>query len=114
MADLSFIIDDINFKDFKLPIEKRDCYQEVFDYAVSNKKETRVCALYGLRRTGKTILMQQIAVNLPQELKQKTKFITCSPETSFYDVQHYIDVSIKNGYKIFSLMKLVMLTVFRE
>ena len=84
-----------------LPTQKRDCYQFVRNYIVSQEKETKICALYGLRRTGKTFLMQQVAQNLPENLKGKALFITCNSGTDFYDVQAYINSSMEKGYRIF-------------
>lgn len=99
MFNQSFIILDINnFTGYK---EKRDCYKDVYDYVISDNRENKICALYGLRRTGKTSIMEDVAKNLPENLKEKNKFIQCTDRTDFYDVINFIEDSMNENYRIF-------------
>ena len=53
----------INQKEIE-KLNKRDCFKDIFSFIdKSNGSSGRVVALYGLRRTGKTILMSQLAIN---------------------------------------------------
>ncbi|MBE6143672.1 MAG: helix-turn-helix domain-containing protein [Erysipelotrichaceae bacterium] len=49
-----------NVKDFK----KRECYSSL-EHFINNDYRGNVCVLYGLRRTGKTTLLLQLASSLP-------------------------------------------------
>jgi predicted AAA+ superfamily ATPase len=40
--------------------QKRDCYKELM--AFLHRDSNKVCVLYGLRRTGKTVLMKQATI----------------------------------------------------
>lgn len=54
---LTSFISDV--KDF----EKRDCFSIVSGY-ISGPKKDMICALYGLRRTGKTVMLKQAIASL--------------------------------------------------
>lgn len=51
--------------------KKRKAYVEVEEYVKSNKRDTKICTIYGIRRTGKSTLMEQVAQNLSDEQKNK-------------------------------------------
>lgn len=53
--------------------QKRDCYEKLWKYLSNN--EHRLMALYGLRRTGKTVMMQQAVRELDDY--EHTCWITC-------------------------------------
>lgn len=61
---------------FKPYDKKRDCYEQLTNFM---KLPTRgkICALYGLRRTGKTVMMEQCIAELPEEEKQKSAYLLC-------------------------------------
>ena len=62
--------------------EKRNCYSELIDFANSdNGKKGQICALYGLRTTGKTVLSYQFAKEMKQK-GYKTLYLSCSDELS--------------------------------
>lgn len=92
VQDLSKIQDDFP--------QKRDCLKSIKEY-LSKKKETKVCALFGLRRTGKTVLMQQAFLSLPESEKEKSVFLICNKNTDFYNVISFIKNSIEEGKKYF-------------
>lgn len=78
--------------------QKRDCFQKLMDYL--NKKTTsKVCVIYGLRRTGKTVLMQQALNALPEEQKKNSVYIRCNNTTDFYDVVSFLKNSLDKGKK---------------
>ena len=81
--------------------ERRDCFKSVFDYVCSNHANGRICAIYGLRRTGKTVLMEQCIEALPSDMKNKCRLITCSRKTDFYELTEYIKEEIEKGNRYF-------------
>lgn len=58
----------------------------------------RVGILYGLRRTGKTILLKQWLQSLPPLESQKAAYISVEEENMFA-VKHDLQVLSQNGYK---------------
>ena len=81
--------------------KKRKAYVEVEEYVKSNKRDTKICAIYGIRRTGKSTLMKQVAQNLSDEQKKQAWFITCNHDTDFYDVIAFITKMLEKGDKYF-------------
>ena len=81
--------------------KKRKAYVEVEEYVKSNKRDTKICAIYGIRRTGKSTLMEQVAQNLSDEQKKQAWFITCNNDTDFYDVVAFITKMLEKGDKYF-------------
>ena len=76
--------------------QKRDCFQNLLNYL--NKKNTsKICIIYGLRRTGKTVLMQQAVNALSEEQKKNSVYIRCNNETDFYDVLSYLKDCLNEG-----------------
>lgn len=81
----------------------RDCLENIQDYVMDEGPQHRICAIYGLRRTGKTVLMTQSIAALPGEKKDKAVFLICSQKTDFYDVLAYIKAKIGEGSRYFFL-----------
>ena len=78
--------------------QKRDCFEKLMNYL--NKKTTsKICVIYGLRRTGKTVLMQQALNALPEEQKKNSVYIRCNNTTDFYDVVSFLKDSLDEGKK---------------
>lgn len=110
----NFKIEYIN-ADFKSGYpEKRDCFYAVRNYVTDKNKQSKICALYGIRRTGKTVLMQQVIESLLEEEKNKTVFITCNEETDIHDVIIFIDEAIKKGYKYFFIDEITYAKDFQK
>lgn len=80
--------------------EKRDCFNDVMKY-LNAKATSKICVIYGLRRTGKTVLMRQAVNALTEEQKNKAVFITCNINTDFYDILNYLKKLLGEGKKIF-------------
>lgn len=82
--------------------QKRDCFSQIQNYINSENHQSKICAIYGLRRTGKTTLLKQAIENLSNNQKNKSIFITCyDQKTDFYDVIQYMKEQIENGYQYF-------------
>ncbi len=54
-------------------LQKRDCFERISKYLYSNDY-TRVCAVYGLRRTGKTTMIFQAIADMPAHSAGGTDF----------------------------------------
>lgn len=61
--------------------KKRDCYAQLMDYLHSSS--TRVCALYGLRKTGKRTMMFQAMKEIGLE---KSGYILCEEGDNYKDL----------------------------
>ncbi len=56
----------------KLP--RRDCFARLLKYLYANDM-TRVTAVYGLRRTGKTTMLYQAMAEMPEDVKEKAVYM---------------------------------------
>lgn len=66
----------------------------------------KICALYGLRRTGKTVMMEQGIAELPEEEKQKSAYLLCLNGCDMLEIRRVMEPLYENGTRNFSLMKL--------
>ncbi len=55
-------------------LEKRDIFENIIRYLYGNER-TRVCAVYGLRRTGKTTMLFQAIADMSEENFEKCAYI---------------------------------------
>lgn len=53
---------------------KRDCFVQLEDY-LHSKERTRICLVYGLRRTGKTTMLRQAVANMTRKEQLKSAYI---------------------------------------
>lgn len=76
--------------------QKRDCYWKLKDYV--ERKPTpmgRICALYGIRRTGKTVMMQQCISEMSEEQKKQSAYLLCKSGCDMYHLQLVLNELIK-------------------
>lgn len=99
MELLDFEIVDVSKINDEYP-QKRDCLSEITDY-LDSKNQKKILALYGLRRTGKTVLMQQALSGMASERKKKSVFITCNRNSDFNNVLSFMKRSIAEGKRFF-------------
>lgn len=85
--------------------KKRDCFDKVCSF-IDNKRycNGKILALYGLRRTGKTFLLNQINEKY-KDITEHLEFplTTKNKKPTFFtmkDVYDAIDECVKNGKKI--------------
>lgn len=105
------IIDGINISADDYP-KKRDCYLELYKYVTENNLDYfgRICALYGLRRTGKTVLMNQCIAGLPSEEKEKSVYILCKETCDMMDMERVMDDLYENeGKRFFFIDEVTMI-----
>lgn len=110
----NFLVEEIQ-SDYQCEYkEKRDCFSEAFNYLVSDKPQSKICVLYGLRRTGKTVLMKQCAENLSEQEKKKALFITCTEQSNMYDLLNFLDEKMENGYRYFFIDEITYAENFQQ
>ena len=96
--DFLNIVDIDRLKEYE---RHRDCYDEAMD-AVKDDA-VRICVLYGLRRTGKSVLMSQIAKELNQA--EKCLYISCGCDNrnklypKMSDFLDMLEEALKEGYR---------------
>lgn len=64
-----------------------------------DSKDTKVCILYGLRRTGKTTLMLQTISELTQDDFEKSAYIEVSNRDTISSLYSDLDMLKEEGYK---------------
>ena len=91
--------------------EKRDCYSELFDYVTTKdaKYSGKICALYGLRRTGKTIMMFQCITELSSEEREQTVYINCEQKCDMLDLRRVMDSLYDKGKRYFFIDEITMI-----
>jgi len=93
--------------------QHRDCFKDVMSYLTDESREQyKVCAIYGLRRTGKTTIMEQCIEMLPD--KEKAVFITCNNTTNYWKIYDFIGESIDKGYKYIFIDEITYSDGFQE
>jgi hypothetical protein len=70
----------------QVPEKKRDCYQKLWEYLTGDDRQ--VCGISGLRRTGKTVMMEQAMLELGDF--DHSLYITCDFGDSFNELKSVI------------------------
>lgn len=78
--------------------QKRDCFDKIQEFLKSSDR-TRVCALYGLRRTGKSTLLLQCIENMSDEDFQKTAYIKVNSNHTMDKVTNDLNKLFEAGYR---------------
>ncbi|HAQ28609.1 MAG TPA: ATPase, partial [Ruminococcaceae bacterium] len=77
--------------------KKRDCFGRIEKF-LHGTDRTRVCALYGLRRTGKTTLLLQTIAEMPEEEFGKCFYAKMNTENTMAQITRDLDKMFDNGY----------------
>jgi hypothetical protein len=93
--------------------QKRDCFVKIQNY-INSKETSRICAVYGLRRTGKTTLLRQAAEALLPSDKDRAVFIECYSDTDFYEVVEFIRKKINEGFIYFFIDEVTYASSFES
>lgn len=93
--------------------KKRECIQMLRDY-IFKDIDDKVFILYGLRRTGKTTLIRQIILELPEFDFDKAVFIQVTSRDSLSDIDEDLRLLEKNGYKYVFLDEVTLMEDFIE
>ena len=78
--------------------ERRDKFPNILRY-LRWKQEPRVCAIYGLRRTGKTTMLMQAALELTEEEFARTAYLKATVDTSIYEIDRILKDLESKGYR---------------
>ncbi len=91
--------------------EKRDCYGFLTDFLYS-APETKVCALYGLRRTGKTVLIYQAINDMTEENFAKAAYVKFDAGQNIAMVRRCLHALYSSGYRYIFLDEITSLNDF--
>lgn len=76
--------------------KKRDCYVKLKEYVEQEPAPMgKICALYGIRRTGKTVMMQQCIAEMPEKQKKQSVYILCKTGCDMYQLQFALNELIR-------------------
>ena len=78
--------------------KKRDCFGRIEKF-LHGTDRTRVCALYGLRRTGKTTLLLQTIAEMSEEEFGKCFYAKMNTENTMAQITRDLDKMFDNGYR---------------
>ena len=79
-------------------LKKRDCFGRIEKF-LHGTDRTRVCALYGLRRTGKTTLLLQTIAEMSEEEFGKCFYAKMNTENTMAQITRDLDKMFDNGYR---------------
>lgn len=105
----------LDFTSVKKFVEKRDYYTQLKDYVFSDNN-FKLLGLYGLRRTGKTISMYQLAneLELDDYFKDKFSYYVCSSNATFDDLDLLLEKDFFSGKKVIFIDEITALKDFIE
>lgn len=78
--------------------KKRDCFGRIEKFLHSTDR-TRVCALYGLKRTGKTTLLLQTIAEMSEEEFGKCFYAKMNTENTMAQITRDLEKMFDNGYR---------------
>lgn len=93
--------------------EKRDCYEQLINF-MKLHTHGKICALYGLRRTGKTVMMEQCIAELPEEEKQKSAYLLCLNGCDMLEIRRVMEPLYENGTRNFFIDEITAVTDFQK
>lgn len=102
--------EDIPKTSFK---KKRDIYLQLKKY-MDQPYEAKICALYGLRRTGKTVMMWQCVGDMTQEEREKSCYILCRIGSDILDIRRAMSELMDKGIKNFFIDEITYADGFLE
>ena len=94
-------------------VRKRDCYNQLKGF-MQHEYPGKICALYGLRRTGKTVMMYQYISELSDKDKEKTVYILCLRECDMLELRQAMEDLYDKGVRNFFLDEITEVTDFQK
>ncbi|MBO4327386.1 MAG: AAA family ATPase [Clostridia bacterium] len=94
-------------------LKKRSGYRYISDYVYGNEFN-KVFILYGLRRTGKTTLIEQVIAEMKYEDLMRAAFIQITRKDSISDLNADLKLLEKRGYRYIFIDEVTFLTDFIE
>ena len=89
-------------------LEKRDCFGSLIKY-LKSQCGSRVCVLYGLRRTGKTTMLQQAISELPLS---QCAYLKAKTTDTMADMNSDLKLLYKNGFRYVFIDEVTLLEDF--
>jgi hypothetical protein len=102
--------------DFTEPVrslKKRECFSVLHDYVYGCGSD-RVFILYGLRRTGKTTLIRQLILEMPEEMQKKAAFIQVTPGVDLAKINLDMKQLKRQGYQFIFIDEVTLMDDFIE
>lgn len=93
--------------------KKRECFSALHDY-VYGRGSDRVFILYGLRRTGKTTLIRQLILEMPEEMQKKAAFIQVTPGVDLAKINLDMKQLKRQGYQFIFIDEVTLMDDFIE
>ena len=93
--------------------KKRDCFDKLSDYIYDTTTE-KVMILYGLRRTGKTILIRQAIADMHEDDLRRAAFIQIKSSNTLADVNADLKKLESAGYKYIFIDEVTLMKDFIE
>lgn len=91
--------------------QKRDCF-DILQNFLRSEDRTRVCALYGLRRTGKTTLLLQTIAELSDEDFDKSVYVKMTSENTMDQITRDLQKLFDKGYRYVFIDEVTLLNGF--
>lgn len=91
--------------------QKRDCFQSIRSY-LYGKATPRVCAVYGLRRTGKTTMLHQAIAEMDSEMFSKSAYIKARRTQTMSQLDRDFKQLYNRGYRYVFLDEITFLEDF--
>ncbi len=92
---------------------KREGYRDVRDY-VHGPTTNKVFVLYGLRRTGKTTIIQQVIADMDEESFERTAFVQISAKDKFADLNKDLKFLQSRGFRNVFIDEVTLMEDFIE
>lgn len=92
-------------------LEKRDLFTQLQNYLYSEDR-TRVCAVYGLRRTGKTTMLLQAIAQMDQENFAKTAYIKFQKSDTMAMINRDLKKLRQAGYRYIFMDEVTLMKDF--
>ena len=92
-------------------LKKRECISKLHDYVYGDSVD-RVFILYGLRRTGKTTMIRQIILEMPEEMRAKTAFIQVTDNIDMNKLNLDLRQLEKQGYRYVFIDEVTLMSDF--
>ena len=93
--------------------KKRACFTHLQDFLYGNYTD-RVFILYGLRRTGKTTLLRQAVLDMPEDMQRQSAYLMMSAGNTLADVNRDLRTLYDQGYRYIFLDEVTLLEDFIE
>ena len=105
--------DLLRFAEAVRDYKRREIFPRLVPYVYGSQRD-RVFILYGLRRTGKTTMIRQIILSMPEEMRAKTAFIQVNSDTTLGKLNHDLRMLEKAGFRYAFIDEVTLIADFIE